>query len=555
MEKLGSAAVVLMCFLWINNVSAGTLEFALADVLTIENAQTFDVEVRRIPPFTNPASVTVTSIAGSASETDDYIAVSTVLNWPAGDGDSRSLPVSVVDDALFEGTETFQLVLGSVQGDMLGSATSLAVSIQDHENGQIEFSAATYSFAEDESVAQLTAVRRNGVDGAVSANYALSSGTAGIDTDFIDISGNLNFANGETFKLIFVTLLNDDIAELDEQFSATLSDFAGGATAGDIITATVTVVDQDENFTSALTQINNSDEDITLPDSVDLSQPSLLDSQISLLELLNLNPILGGTELELVQGTDGVSSINLGQERVSMRPVAVRRTPAVTEELIVLNSDASGYFLTRQNYRIDFQPALAAMSDFVTAMADFELSELTVNGSGNIEIQRNQGPPPLLLDENGVVFIDNDYYDRFHFRPNIVLSQVENIAPGVTFIAGSDSIPNSFSISVVSVESSINWQQLLTAAPVDIDELLDELSSFDAVTEIRHLNYSTVELIVAGEPLLLFADTIISRVENFSLSSVGLSAIGDINNDGLEDYLMVYSTGDQQIFFSLPVDI
>ena len=66
----------------------------------------------------------------------------------------------------------------------------------------------------------------------VTVNYATANGTAQAGADYVATSGSLTFAAGETSKTISVTILADNLAELDETFFINLSGAVNG-TIGD----------------------------------------------------------------------------------------------------------------------------------------------------------------------------------------------------------------------------------------------------------------------------------------------------------------------------------
>ncbi|HYO16310.1 MAG TPA: Calx-beta domain-containing protein [Thermoanaerobaculia bacterium] len=90
-------------------------------------------------------------------------------------------------------------------------------------------------------------VERGGQAGAVSVSYRTENGTAKAGEDYVATSGTLGWAAGDTVpKPITVPLINDRIQEDGrESFSLVLESPTGGATLGDPVRSTVTVVDDD----------------------------------------------------------------------------------------------------------------------------------------------------------------------------------------------------------------------------------------------------------------------------------------------------------------------
>ena len=118
--------------------------------------------------------------------------------------------------------------------------------------GSIHFSSATYSGAENGGTITITATRTGGSDGAVSADFAFSDGSAtggascGGSVDFVNTGGTFSWSAGDTAdKTYMVPICNDSLLEPDETFNATLSNPTGGATIGSQGSAVVTIIDDE----------------------------------------------------------------------------------------------------------------------------------------------------------------------------------------------------------------------------------------------------------------------------------------------------------------------
>ena len=89
--------------------------------------------------------------------------------------------------------------------------------------------------SESAGTATFTVTRSDNTTGALTVDFATSSGTATSGTDFTAGSGTLSFAAGETSKSIAVSITNDSTFETAETFSVTLSNASGGATISDAL--------------------------------------------------------------------------------------------------------------------------------------------------------------------------------------------------------------------------------------------------------------------------------------------------------------------------------
>ncbi|HEX5709115.1 MAG TPA: Calx-beta domain-containing protein [Pyrinomonadaceae bacterium] len=157
-------------------------------------------------------------------------------------------------NAGFSGAAGLQIVTSDMGRTGAGGAKTDtdAVAITVQPGGVLQPSAATYEASEATTTATFTVTRTGGAAGAASVNYATSSGTAagssscGAGADFVNKSGALSWAAGDTASKTFtVTLCNDSLHESDETFGLTLSGASGSATIGARASASVTLRDDD----------------------------------------------------------------------------------------------------------------------------------------------------------------------------------------------------------------------------------------------------------------------------------------------------------------------
>ncbi len=128
-------------------------------------------------------------------------------------------------------------------------------------SGTIQFSSATYAVTEGTATVTITATRTGGSDGAVTADYATTDGSAvgGTDcatagVDYITKTGTVSFTNGNTTNKTFPVAICDDTAvENAETVNITLSNPTGGATLGTPNPAVLTITDNDTAATTAPT--------------------------------------------------------------------------------------------------------------------------------------------------------------------------------------------------------------------------------------------------------------------------------------------------------------
>ena len=116
--------------------------------------------------------------------------------------------------------------------------------------GTLQFSAATYSVAENGGTATITVTRTGGSAGAVGVSFATSNGTATAPSDYTAVSQTVSFGNGDTAnKTVSIPIVNDTSVEPNETVNLALTSPTGGATLGSPNTAVLTITDNDGGTT------------------------------------------------------------------------------------------------------------------------------------------------------------------------------------------------------------------------------------------------------------------------------------------------------------------
>jgi Ca2+-binding RTX toxin-like protein len=122
-------------------------------------------------------------------------------------------------------------------------------SISTPTNGNLQFSASTFSVNENGTPVQAVTVTRTGGDtGAVGATLNLTNGTAISPGDYNSSPIAISFASGDsTPKTIVISIVDDSLVESTEAIAISLSNPKGGATIGIQSTATLSIIDNDLN--------------------------------------------------------------------------------------------------------------------------------------------------------------------------------------------------------------------------------------------------------------------------------------------------------------------
>lgn len=548
-----------ICFFLLLSVclsaQAGVLEFTSTTFSGVEATSPMTITVKRTGVVTAAATVVVKSADITASAGADYTALTTTLAWAAGDATDKTISLTLLDDRISEASETLRLTLSEVTGDTIGASVQTTLTIADFEQGTLQFSATDYQANEDGGTATITVQRSSGSNGTATINYATTSKTATAPDYYLAKTGTLTFAEGVTSQTFAVTIVNNTLGQIDRTVGLTLSTPGGGALLGERLSATLTIINDDADFTADLTKITPTLTGVTQPALINLSQPSPFNSKSSLLQAVNRVPELSITALSALQSATGMVSIAVGDATYHLLPYSGLKVSASTKPAIYVNQDSSGRIITDEGLEVVFQPALAAVDVLQTQLTAMKLPKLTVTDKGNITVQRNQGPPQLDVDSSGKLVINNGFYDRFNLRPLIVSTlATPGSKVGVHMHAHPNTrLPNEVYLRLVYSSDNQLRQQLLTSAPIITEELTAALLAMTGVTKVRLEEFGVTSFTFNGRQLYVYADLIVRRVDPTTYAGstlkTGLFGVSDLNGDGSGDFRMVYSNGDEQNFF------
>ncbi len=223
--------------------------------------------------------ITVTSTATDGS---DYVLSQRMLVFERGSS-TAALPIEIVNDDQIESTENIVLTILPPEGLNLGENPTQTISIFDNDSPlpnqpSVGFSTTAQSVNEDDGTISVAVVLTSPSDHDVLIPF-VATGTARNGHDFTISASPLLIAAGRTSGTIVVNVIDDKAVDPDETVSITLQT-PTGATLGNSITHTITIVDSDSplpskptvNLTEVTRTVSEGDGAITV--SVKLSKPS-----------------------------------------------------------------------------------------------------------------------------------------------------------------------------------------------------------------------------------------------------------------------------------------
>ncbi|TQV89522.1 Calx-beta domain-containing protein [Aliikangiella coralliicola] len=239
---------------------AGELNLSVSEYSVDENAGTLEVTVNRSGGDYGELQVDYALQDASATANVDYEYQAGTLTFINGEI-SKTITISIVDDADYEGDEAFTIQLSNLVGDgTIGSLSMAMIVIAEDEAippaGEIGFEQVAKSVNENDTNVTLNVIRTGGSFGELGVSYNTTDASAIAGTDYVALSGNLTFADGETSQSISITLVNDDVYESDEQFAVQLSNLTGDGVL-DSQAATITIVDDEPTPDSGIFVFEN----------------------------------------------------------------------------------------------------------------------------------------------------------------------------------------------------------------------------------------------------------------------------------------------------------
>ncbi|MCP4542916.1 MAG: hypothetical protein GY832_37835, partial [Chloroflexi bacterium] len=187
------------------NETGGTATFTV----TLSAASTFDV------------AVDYATRDGTATAPDDYSAIATqTMNISAGDT-TGNVVVTINDDGLNEGLESFYVRLGSPINATIGDGEGEGTIIDDDGPPALSINDVTVDETDGTAVFEITLSKVGGAD--VDVNYATGDGTATAGSDYEARSGTASIPMGDISTTVAINISDDALDEMDETFTVTLS--------------------------------------------------------------------------------------------------------------------------------------------------------------------------------------------------------------------------------------------------------------------------------------------------------------------------------------------
>lgn len=187
---------------------------------------------------TGPVTVSYATEAGTARAGSDFVAAMGSLTFAPGET-SRLVAITLVNDAVLEGTERFTLRLTGATGGILRDAVGEATVVNDDGPRISVADASVLERNGGQTSLSFTVTLSEASTKAVLVRYASADGSARVGEDYLAASGTLRFEPGQTSRTVVVKVLGDKLIEADETVLLRLFDLVRGVLADDTALGTI----------------------------------------------------------------------------------------------------------------------------------------------------------------------------------------------------------------------------------------------------------------------------------------------------------------------------
>ncbi|HYV47898.1 MAG TPA: Calx-beta domain-containing protein [Myxococcaceae bacterium] len=223
-----------------------TLSFRAPTMTVDEGVGSATVTVELSRAAAGPVTVDYAVTGGNASPGTDFSLVPGTLTFPAGSL-TQSFSIPIADDQMNEDDETIRLTLSNASGAQIGGPATATLTIADNDAAPlVAFASSTQSADESDGTANLQVVlsAASGRDVTVNATVAPGGTASGSGVDYAFSASTLTIPAGQTSASLPVTIVEDTLAEGNEQVSFVLSS-PTNATLGNPGTMALQIIDND----------------------------------------------------------------------------------------------------------------------------------------------------------------------------------------------------------------------------------------------------------------------------------------------------------------------
>jgi hypothetical protein len=229
-------------FIFLNQDPVTDVDISFENINVSESDGNAIITLTLSQESTEVITVDYTTVDDTAINPDDYTTQSGTISFEVG-ATSQEISIPIIDDSLIEAEEIFFVDFSNVSNATLTN-NQAQVTIVDDDLASLEITIDDISVSEGERIVTVTVNLNQESPEIVTVDYTTVDDTATSPDDYTAKSGNLSFQPGETTKEIPITIINDNLNEINETFLVSLSNATVGTIAKE--QAIITIIDNDE---------------------------------------------------------------------------------------------------------------------------------------------------------------------------------------------------------------------------------------------------------------------------------------------------------------------
>ncbi|MHB8877335.1 MAG: Calx-beta domain-containing protein, partial [Myxococcaceae bacterium] len=344
------------------------------------------------PVSTEAVTVAFATTDVTATEQSDYAPAAGSFTFAPGAA-SETFTIAVNGDVLNEGDETFTVTLSSPVNAPITDGQATITIVNDDPLPSMSINDVTVN--EGSGSANFTVTLSAASGRAVTVNFATAGGTATAGSDFVNGSGTLTFAPGDTTRSVTVSISNDVFDEADESFTVTLAGAVDatvskamgvGTIIDDDATPTLSVNDvqiaegnagtTNASFTVALSAVSG--QTVTVSYATSDGTATAGSDYVSTSGMLTFTPgVLSQTVLVPINGDTAVEPTETFGFTLSAPSNAILLTSQGTGSIV--NDDGTGPLLSIDNVSVTETNTGMVNAVFTVTLSPASASAVTVN--------------------------------------------------------------------------------------------------------------------------------------------------------------------------------
>ncbi len=198
----------------------GVATVSIQDLVVPEDVRSAAVRVVLNRPVDKDVIVEYSTEDGTAVANEDYVYRSAQVSILTG-ADEELIRIPILDDVAIEQPEIFFVFIRNIINGEPGSRTSATITIEDNDFPRLSIADAI----EEEGAAHITFTVALDVPSSlpITVQYTTVDGTAVAGEDYVRVAAQLAIPAGELKREIRVSLIDDNLSEVDETFTVILS--------------------------------------------------------------------------------------------------------------------------------------------------------------------------------------------------------------------------------------------------------------------------------------------------------------------------------------------